>query len=99
VLPLVPLGAFLLLLCGGYFVLFTAAGGQTIGKMIARIRVVRAGDARAAKARVPFGGAVLRTIACFGSVIALGAGFLPVLLSADRRAFHDRLAGTRVVPA
>ena len=39
-LPAVPMLAFLMLLCGGYFVLFTAAGGQTIGKMAAHIRVV-----------------------------------------------------------
>ena len=36
VLPLVPMGAFLLMLNGGYLIAFTAAGGQTIGKMIAR---------------------------------------------------------------
>jgi uncharacterized RDD family membrane protein YckC len=96
-LPLVPLAAFLLLLCGGYFVLFTAAGGQTIGKMATGIRVVAGppGD----DTRVSFGGAVMRTVACLGSVAALGAGFLPVLFSADRRAFHDRVADTRVVPA
>ncbi len=39
-LPAVPMLAFLMLLCGGYFVLFTVAGGQTIGKMAAHIRVV-----------------------------------------------------------
>jgi uncharacterized RDD family membrane protein YckC len=32
-------------------------------------------------------------------VLLLGAGFLPVLFSADRRALHDRVAETRVVPA
>jgi len=29
--------------------------------------------------------------------VALGIGFLPVLFSSDRRAFHDRVADTRVV--
>lgn len=98
VLPLAPLVAFLLLLCGGYFVLFTAAGGQTIGKMATGIRVVGVSeDGR--PLRVSFGTAMVRAIACLGSVMALGAGFLPALLSADRRAFHDRIAETRVVPA
>jgi uncharacterized RDD family membrane protein YckC len=96
VLPIVPMAAFLLLLCGGYFVLFTAAGGQTIGKMATGIRVVNAGDDR--PARIAFGTAVVRTVSCLGSVVALGAGFLPVLFSGDRRAFHDRVAETRVVP-
>jgi uncharacterized RDD family membrane protein YckC len=96
-LPVAPMLAFLLLLCGGYFILFTAAGGQTIGKMIMGIRVVNAaGDA---PPRVSFRTAFIRTLTCLGSVVALGGGFLPVLFSAERRAFHDRVAGTRVVAA
>jgi uncharacterized RDD family membrane protein YckC len=97
ILPVAPMLAFLLLLCGGYFILFTAAGGQTIGKMTAGIRVVNAADD--APARVSFGTAFIRTVSCLGSVLALGGGFLPVLFSADRRAFHDRVADTRVVAA
>lgn len=99
ILPLPPLIAFLLLLSGGYFVLFTAAGGQTIGKMTTGIRVVNAGDGSEAPLRVGFGTAVVRAVACLGSVLAAGAGFLPILLASDRRAFHDRVAGTRVVRA
>jgi uncharacterized RDD family membrane protein YckC len=96
-LPVAPMLAFLLLLCGGYFILFTAAGGQTIGKMIMGIRVVNAaGDA---PPRVSFRTAFIRTLTCLGSVVALGGGFLPVLFSAERRAFHDRVADTRVVAA
>jgi uncharacterized RDD family membrane protein YckC len=96
-LPAVPMLAFLMLLCGGYFVLFTAAGGQTIGKMAAHIRVVNgAGHGRA---RVSFRTAVIRTVACLGSVLALGAGFLLAVANEDRCAFHDRVADTRVVPA
>lgn len=98
-LPPVPLAAFLLLLCGGYFVLFTAAGGQTIGKMAAGIRVIAASQNAEGHRRVSFAMAVMRAVACLGSVVALGAGFLPALLSPDRRAFHDRIAETRVVPA
>jgi uncharacterized RDD family membrane protein YckC len=99
VLPLVPLGAFLLLLGGGYFVLFTAAGGQTIGKMVARIRVVAGSPSAPGQLRVSFSSAVVRAVAGLGSLAALGAGFLPVLFRADRRAFHDRVADTRVVSA
>jgi uncharacterized RDD family membrane protein YckC len=99
-LPLVPLAAFLLLLCGGYFVLFTAAGGQTIGKMISGIRVVFAPEGSAvASRRIPFNTAMMRAVAALGSLAALGIGFLPVLLRPDRRAFHDRVAETRVVVA
>jgi uncharacterized RDD family membrane protein YckC len=97
ILPVAPMLSFLLLLCGGYFVLFTAAGGQTIGKMTTGIRVVNAADTM--PARVAFGTAAVRTIVCLGSVLALGTGFFPILFSADRRAFHDRIAETRVVAA
>jgi uncharacterized RDD family membrane protein YckC len=96
-LPPVPMLAFLLLLCGGYFVLFTAAGGQTIGKMAARIRVVNGPDVT--PARVSFRTSVVRTSACLGSVLVLGAGFLLAVINEDRCAFHDRVADTRVVPA
>ena len=98
-LPLGPLVAFLLLLCGGYFVLFTAAGGQTIGKMAARIRVVSASETVDGHVRVSFAAAMKRSVAALASVLPLGAGFLPVLFRTDRRAFHDRLAETRVVSA
>jgi len=95
-IPPVPFAAFLLLVAGGYFTLFTAAGGQTIGKMAAGIRVVAMeGDA----ARVPLGHSVLRATAYLVSALPAGLGFVPALLGAERRAIHDRLADTRVVKA
>lgn len=102
VVPPVPMLGFLLLLTGGYFVSFTAAGGQTIGKMATGIRVVPTADAGRHLPdflRVPLGTAVLRAVACLLSVLPAGAGLLPALLSPDRRALHDRLADTRVVKA
>jgi uncharacterized RDD family membrane protein YckC len=95
-IPPLPFASFLLLVAGGYFTLFTAAGGQTIGKMAAGIRVVAMnGDA----ARVPLGHSVLRATAYLVSALPAGLGFLPALLGAERRAIHDRLADTRVVKA
>lgn len=95
-IPPLPFASFLLLVAGGYFTLFTAAGGQTIGKMAAGIRVVAmGGDA----ARVPLGHSVLRATAYLVSALPAGLGFLPALLGAERRAIHDRLADTRVVKA
>jgi uncharacterized RDD family membrane protein YckC len=91
-LPPVPLIAFLLLLKLGYVSAFTAVGGQTIGKMAAGIRVVTH-DNRALDPTC----ALRRTLAGLVSWLTLGAGFLPALVNADRRALHDRLAHTRVV--
>ena len=98
-LPPVPLGAFLLLLAGGYLISFTVASGQTIGKMALGIRVVPIPERDSGNARVTFGSAVLRAAACLVSILAAGLGYLPALFSQDRRALHDRLADTRVVRA
>lgn len=94
VLPLAPLVGFLAILDGGYLVVFIAAAGQTIGKMITGVRVV-GDDGR----RVDVGGAILRMAGCLLSVLTLGLGYLPALFSADSRALQDRMAGTRVVRA
>ena len=97
VLPLPPFIAFLLLLNGGYFAAFTAAGGQSIGKMVAKVKVVP--DHEGWSDRVPLGQAVLRSAAYLVSALPAGLGFLPALVGADKRAVHDRLAHTRVVKA
>ena len=97
-LPIVPMGAFLLLLNGGYLTMFTAAGGQTIGKMLAGTRVVLAGPADRPQ-RLPFGTAIVRTAACFASLLPAGAGFFMALFRADGRALHDAVADTRVIKA
>ena len=96
VIPPVPFAAFLVLIAGGYLTLFTAAGGQTIGKMAAGIKVV---SSDAGQLRVPLGHSVVRAAAYLVSAAPAGLGFLPALLGADRRAIHDRLAETRVVKA
>lgn len=92
VLPLVPLVGFFALINGGYFAAFTAAGGQTIGKMAFGLRVV---DER--HRPVTPGPAVLRAIGCLVSVISLGLGFLPALLADGGRTLEDRLADTHVI--
>lgn len=99
ILPLVPFAAFLLLVGGGYFVLFTAAGGQTIGKMAAGIKVVSVRRDTPWSARVPLADSVLRAVGYLVSALPAGLGFLPALFGAERRAVHDRLADTRVVKA
>ena len=62
-LPIVPLAAFFLLLNGGYATIFTAAAGQTIGKMLAGIRVVPAA-AEAETPRLAVSTALVREAAC-----------------------------------
>jgi uncharacterized RDD family membrane protein YckC len=97
-LPAAPLLSFLLLLDGGYFAAFVAAGGQTIGKMAAGIRVVPADPVAALAERVSFGHAIVRAAAFFVALLPAGLGLLPVLFG-EHRGLHDRLADTRVVKA
>lgn len=91
-LPPAPMITFLLMLKLFYFAAFTAVGGQTIGKMAFRLRVV--GEDRA-----PVDGtrAVTRTFAGAVSALTLGLGYIPAFLDGERRTLHDRIARTRVV--
>jgi uncharacterized RDD family membrane protein YckC len=93
ILPKAPLLAFLLVQNGSYLVAFTA-GGQTLGKMVAGIKVVPASDGP-----LDLGHSVMRTIVWAVLAIPAGLGFLTAFLSRDRRGLHDRFAGTRVVRA
>jgi uncharacterized RDD family membrane protein YckC len=98
VLPVVPVAAFVLLVVTGYLFMFTAASGQTAGKMLMGIRVVDAGESGAGEDRVSVRQALYRGALTVPSVLLLGAGFLPAI-AGDGRAIHDRLTQTRVVRA
>lgn len=92
VVPAVPFAGFLALLAFGYVAAFTVAGGQTIGKMLFRLRVI-GDDGRPIDAA----GGLLRAVGCMLVPATLGLSYVPALFSSDHRAVHDRLAGTRVV--
>jgi uncharacterized RDD family membrane protein YckC len=92
VLPAIPFVGFLLVLAFGYVAAFTVAGGQTIGKMTLRLRVI-GDDGR----RVDAAGGMIRALGCMLVPMTLGLSYLPAVFTSDHRALHDRLAGTRVV--
>ena len=94
ILPKGPLIAFLFVQNGGYLVAFTA-GGQTLGKMVAGIRVVQSDP----EGSLDVGRAFLRTLIWIVLAVPAGLGFLTALFSRDHRGLHDRFAGTRVVRA
>jgi uncharacterized RDD family membrane protein YckC len=97
-LPMVPVGVFVLMLALGYLLMFTAAGGQTIGKMAVGLRVVSAeyeGDVAAVSPRQ----AAVRALTAVPSVGALGLGFIIPALTGRSQALHDHVAHTRVVRA
>jgi uncharacterized RDD family membrane protein YckC len=94
ILPKGPLLAFLFVQNGGYLVAFTA-GGQTLGKMAAGIRVVQSDS----EGTLDLGRAFLRTSMWVVLAVPAGLGFVSALFNRDHRGLHDRFAGTRVVRA
>jgi uncharacterized RDD family membrane protein YckC len=84
-----------------YEVAFVAWRGQTPGKMITRIRVVKArtggrvGVLRSLARLVPLMMIVIPVVGYVGAAVAYGWA----ILDEEGRGWHDRLAGTRVVAA
>ncbi len=90
VLPvLYPLGIILVLT---YFTIFHGAWGQTIGKMIFGLRVVKA-DGQP----LSFSRALTRTFAYVLSALPFFLGFFWSGFTSDKRSWHDFITGTIVV--
>jgi len=95
-LVLFLLGLYLLiwfLLNSAYFIFFLGYGGQTPGKMLLRIRVLK-------KDQQPltWGRAVLRTLGyLISGFLLLGIGFLMIAFHPQKRGLHDLISGTLVI--
>ncbi|OYV77644.1 MAG: hypothetical protein B7Z66_03920 [Chromatiales bacterium 21-64-14] len=83
---------YLLLVIYGFFGWFWTHGGQTLGMRAWRIQVRRTDGGS-----VTWGRAALRFLGALFSALALGAGFLWVLVDPKQRAWHDRISGTVLV--
>ena len=75
-----------------YALLFWSATGQTPGKAVMGVRVVRL-DGKP----MGFWTAVRRIAGYVLSLAAVGIGFLVILVDDRRRGWHDRIAGTCVI--
>jgi uncharacterized RDD family membrane protein YckC len=75
-----------------FFAGFWSRGGQTLGMRAWRIRLVR-DDGGPVSLRV----ATARLAAAWLSLLPAGAGYWWSLIDRERRCWHDRLTGTRVV--
>jgi uncharacterized RDD family membrane protein YckC len=75
-----------------FFSGFWWRGGQTLGMRAWRLKVVRM-DGSA----LSWGDALKRHLGALLSCLALGLGFLWILVDRDRLAWHDRLSGTRLI--
>ena len=83
--------AYLLAVCGAYFVFCWIRSGQTLAMKTWGLRVVAA-DGAALTVRRAF----VRYLLAVPSVF-LGVGLLWALFDRDRQFLHDRLAGTKIV--
>lgn len=84
-----------LLLCLTNFFILPSVGGQTIGKMLTGIRIVKINGSS-----VSFGTILLRDLVGYALTAGtLGLGFLFSVFSSKGRALHDYIAGTVVVYA
>jgi uncharacterized RDD family membrane protein YckC len=90
VLPITfPLGLALML---SYFTFFHGTWGQTIGKMIFGLRVVRTNGYP-----LTFSRAFARALGYFPSAIPFFLGFFWVALNSEKRSWHDVLTDTMVI--
>jgi uncharacterized RDD family membrane protein YckC len=74
--------------------LWTYWNGQTVGKRVMGIRIVKADGS-------PFGlvPAIIRYVGYIVSGIVLLLGFIWILFDKDKQGWHDKIAGTYVVKA
>lgn len=84
--------AALLAIAAAFFSSFWARGGQTVGMRAWRIRVVREDGGPLVWPR-----AVARFAAGLLALLPAGLGLWWSVLDAEKRGWHDRLTGTRVV--
>ena len=75
-----------------YFTLFLGDGGQTLGKRLLGVKVVRADGVE-----IGYGRAFLRAVGYWASSSVLGLGFLWALWDRRKQAWHDKIAGTVVI--
>jgi uncharacterized RDD family membrane protein YckC len=84
--------ALSLLIETAYFTLYIGHSGQTPGKKLLRLKVIRASGEE-----VGFGLAFVRWIGQGISFLALGIGYLMIAFTRNKQGLHDKIAGTYVV--
>jgi uncharacterized RDD family membrane protein YckC len=82
-----------LLIGAAYHVSFWATTGQTLGKMALGIKVISTDGSP-----VSWGRALLRYLGYIVSGLVLALGFLWIAFDPQRQGWHDKIAGTYVVP-
>jgi uncharacterized RDD family membrane protein YckC len=89
---LIPTYLFLLLINLLYFTLFHAATGQTLGKLLCGIKVVKLDGGE-----LEYGQSFLRFSGYLLSALPLGLGFIWAAFDPKKLTWHDRVAETCVI--
>lgn len=88
----VLLDAWLLVVTAGYFMVSWVRVGQTIGMRAWKVKLVDD-----AGARIGWRVAALRFVLALVSLAMIGCGFWYALFDPEKRTWHDRMCGTRMV--
>jgi len=75
-----------------YFTLFVGSRGQTPGKLLFGLRIVRVNGEE-----MTYGRACLRSLCWIISLLLFSVGFLMIAVTRQKQGLHDMLAGTYVV--
>jgi uncharacterized RDD family membrane protein YckC len=81
-----------IILSGLYFVAFWVTRGQTLGMMVAGVKVIRLDGTG-----VDTGRAIVRYFGYIISIIPLFLGFIWIAIDAHKQGWHDKMAETYVV--
>lgn len=93
VLPQLIFGNLLTVLVGiAYFIIFWIWRGQTLGKLVFNIKVIRPDGSN-----VTISIAFLRYLGYIVSTLTLFMGFIWIAFDKHKQGFHDKIAGTYVV--
>lgn len=84
-----------LLVAATNFILLPLFSGQSLGKLITGIRIVRTDGHQASPARI----AVRQSLGYLATILSFGLGFLLSAMNRSGRTLHDFLTGTVVVYA
>ncbi len=75
-----------------YFTLFVGSSGQTPGKLLFGLRIVRVNGLK-----MTYGRAILRSLCWILSLLLFSVGFLMIAFNRQKLGLHDMLAGTLVI--
>lgn len=84
--------AYLLSVCFIYFGWFWTHGGQTLGMRAWGVRLVGRNAAG-----VMWRECLVRYLAALVSLVPFGLGFFWMIIDSEKRSWHDRISGTRLI--